>query len=159
VPDEKYGTLKFTCLARSSVMVKLASTRSTLPDTSNGTRLAGLVGTNCSFTPRRLANFFGVVHVQAHDLAGLGVDKAERGLPSKAATRSTPAFLMSCRRSAQTEPVVSSAAPAAAAVIHFLNCIKRTSFHGGKSGAGRTWSSHCGNAACRAEETNFALLI
>ncbi|MCY1208138.1 hypothetical protein D9M72_197540 [compost metagenome] len=55
-PTRKYGVVKSTALARSSVMVKLANTTSALPEVSSGMRLAGLVGTSSIFTPRLFAN-------------------------------------------------------------------------------------------------------
>ncbi len=51
VPKKSREMLRFTTLARSSVMVKLANTRSTLFAVSSGMRLAGLVWTISSRTP------------------------------------------------------------------------------------------------------------
>ena len=49
-----YGLAKSTTCLRSSVTVKLASTRSTLSDFSESTRPSALTCTHSTFTPRSL---------------------------------------------------------------------------------------------------------
>lgn len=75
-------------------------------------------GHQLQFHAQTVCNFLSVIHVQTHDLAGLGIGKAKRRVGIKDGDAYHAGVLMSCRRSAHAEVPVSKAAPVAIAVIH-----------------------------------------